>query len=143
MSNNLAMSRKWQVVALLMLVVIDQLTKYEAASDDQVVMNYGGIFGLLPGVWWQIGLVFVLGWMIYEWIKASQWQVQWGLVLILAGGIGNVWDRLVFGGVRDFIYYPGLKVYGNVADIYLTMGVFWLGWVYLKNERRKDKKDEQ
>ena len=63
-----------------------------------------------------------------------------GIALILAGAIGNLWDRLMFGRVRDFLHMlPGWKLpFGlawpggnaemwpwifNVADVMLLAGM--------------------
>jgi signal peptidase II len=45
------------------------------------------------------------------------------LGLILAGTLGNLYDRLVFGGVRDFLYFHYIEwpVF-NVADCCLVCG---------------------
>lgn len=45
------------------------------------------------------------------------------LGLILAGTIGNLYDRLVFGGVRDFLYFYKIDwpVF-NIADCCLVVG---------------------
>lgn len=44
------------------------------------------------------------------------------LVMILGGGIGNFYDRVAFGYVRDFIYTDFMRfpTY-NVADSFLTV----------------------
>ena len=49
------------------------------------------------------------------------------LGLILAGTLGNLYDRLVFGGVRDFLYFYWINwpVF-NVADCCLVCGMFLL-----------------
>src|SRR5262249_46780482 len=45
------------------------------------------------------------------------------LGLILGGTLGNLYDRLVFNGVRDFLhwYYPEWPVF-NIADCCLVSG---------------------
>jgi lipoprotein signal peptidase len=49
------------------------------------------------------------------------------LGLILAGTLGNLYDRLVFHGVRDFLYFYWIEwpVF-NVADCCLVIGAFLL-----------------
>jgi lipoprotein signal peptidase len=51
------------------------------------------------------------------------------LGLILAGTLGNLYDRLVFGGVRDFLYFYWIEwpVF-NVADCCLVVGAGLLMW---------------
>jgi lipoprotein signal peptidase len=66
------------------------------------------------------GLVLVWGW------QRSVAQDPWlsaALGLILAGTLGNFYDRLVFFGVRDFLYFYKIEwpVF-NVADCCLVCG---------------------
>lgn len=56
---------------------------------------------------------------------------RWSMALLIAGGFGNLVDRIFCDGmVRDFIQYLFLENIfgsfgvGNVADIYLVLGVF-------------------
>jgi len=49
------------------------------------------------------------------------------LGLILAGTLGNLYDRLVFNGVRDFLYFHWFEFpVFNVADCCLVCGAFLL-----------------
>ncbi len=66
----------------------------------------------------------------------TSWLFRWSMVLLISGGLGNLVDRIFCDGeVRDFIQYLFLdgifeKLFnssfgiGNVADIYLVLGVF-------------------
>jgi lipoprotein signal peptidase len=54
-------------------------------------------------------------------VESKGW-LRMMMVLILSGGFSNWLDRLLYGGVRDVIYYPVFDFYGNMADIYLTIG---------------------
>ena len=49
------------------------------------------------------------------------------LGLILAGTLGNLYDRLIFDGVRDFLYFHWFEwpVF-NLADCCLVCGAFLL-----------------
>lgn len=44
------------------------------------------------------------------------------MVLIFAGGLSNLVDRVVFGCVRDFAFVPWFPAF-NPADVFLTIGV--------------------
>jgi signal peptidase II len=56
-----------------------------------------------------------------------------GLGLILGGTLGNLFDRICFGHVRDFILFTGRAQIGgfqlawpyvfNLADVFLVIGV--------------------
>ena len=55
----------------------------------------------------------------------SSWLVHAALVLILGGALGNVFDRIVFGAVTDFLqFYIGRFEWPafNVADSAITVG---------------------
>ena len=57
--------------------------------------------------------------------------VRAALVLILAGALGNVSDRILRGYVIDFIHVSHWPVF-NVADVCVSAGVallFWARWV--------------
>jgi signal peptidase II len=61
-----------------------------------------------------------------------------GLVLILGGALGNLWDRSIQAfdasfGVRDFVLVKGVWFGGdfpafNLADAWITVGVVLVGW---------------
>lgn len=57
------------------------------------------------------------------------------LALIVAGGVGNLIDRLRFGGyVTDFIYMHAGPLHTgvfNVADMAITGGVLWLALAWM------------
>ncbi len=62
------------------------------------------------------------------------------LGLILAGALGNLYDRVVFNGVRDFLYFYLIDwpVF-NVADCCLVCGAFLLlGQAFLGNRAATD-----
>ncbi len=72
-------------------------------------------------------LAFIL-YFIYAFIKKKKY-LQVVILLILAGTIGNFIDRLMYGGVTDFISF----VFGsysfpvfNLADCFLVVGVILL-----------------
>ncbi|MDE7348148.1 MAG: signal peptidase II [Clostridia bacterium] len=68
----------------------------------------------------------------------TSWLFRWSMLLLISGGLGNLVDRVFCDGVvRDFIQYLFLdgifqKLFntsfgvGNVADIYLVLGVFMI-----------------
>jgi len=58
-------------------------------------------------------------------VQVENYQAQlikiFPLILILSGGISNLFDRLYFGCVIDFINLKFWPVF-NLADIYITIG---------------------
>lgn len=91
------------------------------------ITNSGAAFGLFP----QLSLVFTFVALAvsvaivfyYRSIPAGQWLVRLSLGLQLGGAIGNLIDRLRFGGsVIDMFYLRFWPVF-NVADSAIVCGV--------------------
>jgi signal peptidase II len=49
-------------------------------------------------------------------------------MLFASGAAGNLLDRLIYSGVRDFIDFHVWPVF-NMADVFLTCAVLVLLWV--------------
>src|SRR5207237_9308973 len=66
--------------------------------------------------------VAILAWGMRRNTAREKWLMA-ALGLILAGTVGNLYDRLVFGGVRDFLYFYKIEwpVF-NFADCCLVVG---------------------
>ncbi len=95
-------------------------------------VNYGALFGLggehtstanlgFAGVSF-LAAVGIVVWVLRRGTRADGW-LSAALGLILGGTVGNLFDRLVFGGVRDFLYFYKIDwpVF-NVADCCLVVG---------------------
>jgi signal peptidase II len=85
--------------------------------------DYPGIFTALAAV--AVPLIVLLFWRT----PAPRRLFTVALGLILAGALGNLYDRLVYGKVRDFIdfYAIDYPVF-NVADSMICVGVGLLAW---------------
>ena len=69
-----------------------------------------------------------------------------GLLLVLGGALGNFFDRLYYSAVPDFIefYYKSFHWFiFNVADIFVTLGIFCLICVELMDKDNSDEKNLQ
>jgi signal peptidase II len=99
-------------------------------------VNKGALFGMGNGygehankVYAVVSLIATLGilvWVIIRGGRAGAW-ISTALGLILGGTIGNLFDRVVFNGVRDFLYFYKIDwpVF-NVADCCLVCGAIML-----------------
>lgn len=63
--------------------------------------------------------IVVLGMILYI-VKTK--KLNWTLVFMLSGGLGNLLDRLIYGHVVDFInfLFVDFAIF-NIADIYLNI----------------------
>ncbi|KRQ86548.1 Lipoprotein signal peptidase [Caloramator mitchellensis] len=143
-----------QLVFIALIFLIDQLTKILAKTkllysngvniingvfEFVYVENRGAAFGILKNKkFFLVGVTtFVIGGMLYylftnkelnKWYRAS-------LILIVAGAIGNLYDRVFRGYVIDFIhvYYKTFFDFPvfNIADISVVIGTFLLALTML------------
>ena len=92
-------------------------------------LNLGAVFGIGQGM----GALFVLftevASVVLVWVACvyglSSRLLSCALALLLGGALGNLWDRLVHGSVRDFIdVYAGSHHWPtfNVADVAICVG---------------------
>jgi signal peptidase II len=44
---------------------------------------------------------------------------------VLAGGVSNIIDRLIYNGVVDFVSLWQFPVF-NLADVFISLGAIWL-----------------
>lgn len=96
----------------------------------QLVMNPGGLFGFGGGhtelfVLFSLATMGLVIWMFFSFGHAH-WIPFGALALVLGGALGNLWDRIVYGRVRDFILvYLGTYRWPNfnVADTWICVGV--------------------
>ena len=103
------------------------------------LQNRGAAFSMLQDQQWffaVITLVVMVGaiWYLHKHMEDSFWTV-FGLVLIIAGGLGNFIDRISQGFVVDMFHldFVNFAIF-NVADSYLTIGVLVLLLAMLKEE---------
>lgn len=128
-------------ISIFLILLIDQITKYLAikflAPDGIIkllpflnlvyVENTGTAFGMFKflgsGFFIIIALV-VTGFLVYMYFKDTK---NWFIYsLIIAGALGNIIDRLIYGYVIDFIdlhlknlHWPAF----NVADSAISIGI--------------------
>ena len=100
--------------------------------DWRLSMNPGAAFGMLAGqagarVVLSIVTVVAVAVMVYMLHRARPEQrgAAWGLGLVVGGALGNLFDRIVFGVVTDFIvwrYQEHQWPTFNGADVFLVVG---------------------
>lgn len=111
------------------------------------VENTGASFGIFQGktdilaIISLVTIVFLILIMIFS-IKNRNGWYRSALILLTAGGIGNIVDRFVFGYVRDWIYFELIDfAVFNLADTGLTVGcvllVIYVIFFYKPQEKEK------
>ncbi|WP_016956305.1 signal peptidase II [Catenovulum agarivorans] len=137
----------WIWLALLVLIV-DQATKIAVLQSFQLydsvkiteffnltyVRNYGAAFSFLAdsGGWqrWFFTIIAIVAvGLLSFWLAKTPKQQIWlviGFNLILGGAAGNLYDRVAYGYVVDFLDFT-IPLYGrwpafNVADMGIVIG---------------------
>lgn len=116
----------------------------------EYVKNFGAAWSLFSGstlaltIITAFAVVFLLFYAIASKTKSKFFHISIGL--IVSGAFGNLFDRLVFGYVRDFIKleFMNFPIF-NVADSLLTVGVICLVIFYIIDwvkEYKKKKKEK-
>lgn len=89
------------------------------------IHNKGAAFGLFP----ESGAVFLVVSSLIAAVlvfllvseRIRPLLLRWGLLVVLAGALGNLIDRVAYGYVLDFFELRGFPVF-NVADACITVG---------------------
>lgn len=102
------------------MLFVDQLSKYAArASGFPYVKNTGAAFGILQG---QQILLIVIALVVLGFLFYYSHEHPVALGFLLGGTLGNLFDRVVFGFVTDFIHLPFWPSF-NIADTFNVVGV--------------------
>ncbi len=93
------------------------------------VRNTGVSFGLLADnlfliLFLQLIIIFLLVYLKIKLLPDNP-LINFCFVLVFAGAIGNIIDRLIYGYVIDFLDFQVWPVF-NFADIYIVLGVLGL-----------------
>lgn len=158
MFSNTALKTLWLT---LVLIVLDQLTKYWANAalvpgqpvaiiphlNFTLVYNTGAAFSFLAemGGWqrWFFALLAMgVSIALTIWLKRLPpvWNSETlAINLILSGAVGNLIDRVLFGKVTDFVdFYIGTWHYAtfNVADMAISLGAVLIIYYELWGRKR-------
>ncbi len=143
------------------LVAVDQLVKYLVRAhiplggnvpfiprllDLTYVQNTGAAFSMLRSHTWLLTLtsavvVLAMCWLITKGFFKNRLGL-FSAALVLAGGMGNLIDRVLFGFVTDMFQTTFMEfAVFNVADCCITVGVpllFLYVWVYVGKDEKKE-----
>ena len=86
------------------------------------------------------GFIMIIILVLIYFITKTSGLEKYSFLIILSGALGNVFDRIVYSAVPDFIdihYHNFHWFIFNVADIFITLGVLLLIYVeiFLKNKK--------
>ena len=85
--------------------------------DNNVFYNFLTIFIFI--------IIFIILFMIFK----SEEKKKYALLMILGGALGNLYDRVYYRAVPDFIDFHFGEFHWfifNFADVFITLGVFFM-----------------
>lgn len=108
-----------------LVIILDQLSKIIADFFGLVSLNYGfalGIFSSSSSITFLnfLFLIFFCFFAFYYKMDAK------ALTVILASGSSNLIDRILFSGVRDWIFIPLFNIKNNLADWLIFLVIIFL-----------------
>ncbi len=149
-------SRAFLGLAILFVVLLDRLTKiliiHRVSEGEGFPVlagvfhitrahNTGAAFGLLqnsPAVLVAVSTLLILL-IMYGLVRSGRRRsglASYGWAVVMAGAAGNLYDRLRYGYVIDFLDLRVWPVF-NVADMGICIGVFLVLAHFFSREDRK------
>lgn len=131
----LSAKSKFTAVAIFFSIIIfDQVTKWLVVRNSiNYFCNSNGPFGINGRFFLISTAALIVISILYK--REKNEQTKGAFLIILAAGSSNIFDRLIYGCVRDFInlgFWPAF----NFADSLVTVGavviIYNLGKEYLK-----------
>lgn len=154
MKNKLRVHFKKILLSLLLfsfLLISDRLSKILVLQrlkdhpfhvmpfvDFVYVQNTGVAFGLFGSTRINFTLISFVSILLiiiilFQFFKSPS---PFLISLLLAGALGNVWDRLLYGFVVDFIKIGSFYVF-NIADSAITLSAVWIILLLFYENRKK------
>ena len=150
-------------IVILLLVILDQAVKYLVKTLIPMgtsvkfipgvlglthIHNDGAAFSMLAGARWFF-VVLTIAFVVFGmWVRLTgrlrQPLGKWSWVLVIAGAIGNLIDRCLYGYVVDMfeVQFMHFAIF-NVADIYVVVGgiLFCIYYLFLHDKQKENGND--
>lgn len=115
-------------LAFLVTLVLDQGSKLWAAFHASLVINTGISFGLFSGP--LVTIALLIGFVALFEYSCPRWHQPYPIAsgLLLGGALSNIVDRIVVGGVRDWLIIPYTGLSNNLADYAIIIALVWIAF---------------
>jgi lipoprotein signal peptidase len=119
-----------KLLIVFSIISLDQMLKYLSIHVfHSYIFNKGVSFGLLANsnlsLLLSIIALLALVYLIYKSKINSKYM------LIIAGGVSNLLDRVIYGAVIDYLNFMNI-IWFNLADIYINLGILLIVIVLIK-----------
>ena len=161
--NNLGKNFYINLSLVILIFLIDRISKIYVISLNKkflgseifsskflniyLVWNEGIAFGLFSfdhASMYNFLTIFIVIIILFIFLMLNQSEglKRYSLIMILGGAIGNVFDRIIYKGVPDFIDFHINNFHWfifNIADIFITIGVIFMISLEFMNINNKKK----
>lgn len=147
-------------IVIVLLVLLDQLVKYLVKTNIPLgtsvpflpgilalahIHNTGAAFSMLSGARWFFVILTVAFVIFGMWVlltgRLQHPLGKWSWALVLAGAVGNLIDRCLYGYVVDMfeVQFMHFAIF-NVADIFVVVGgiLFCIYYLFLHDKKKED-----
>lgn len=140
----------WYAVAFLSsdIIAVDLLTKHFITKKRDIFSGILAIephhnFGSIANVPVPLGIIIavsIVATMSFLWLAIREWRrfdilARIGTACVFAGAIGNTYDRLAFGYVRDWLMFFNRSII-NIADASVAIGIALLIFALQRHNSR-------
>jgi len=148
--NKIFKNYYFETIIILIIFFLDRISKLFVIHQDKLSFNseiYSSKFLNIHLIWnegiafglfsfnedylynFLTFLIFIIIIFIIFMIRKSDPIRKYALLLVLGGALGNFFDRLIYKSVPDFIDFHVGNFHWfifNVADIFITFGIFFM-----------------
>ncbi len=149
-------------VFILLIFLIDRYAKIKIISllenqnnlyindylNFSLVFNTGigfGLFSLDAGIYYNLLTIFILSviFMLFVFMIKSDTKEKMFYSLVIGGAIGNLYDRIFYKAVPDFIdlHIENFHWFSfNIADIFISLGIIFMiiNEIFFKNKKNEN-----
>ena len=149
-------------IIITLIFILDRISKIYVINLDKVnysselyqskylnialVWNEGIAFGLLSfnqnNLYNLLSfLIAIIIFVIFFMIIRNNNNKKYPLLMIFAGALGNLYDRIIYKAVPDFIDFHVGEFHWfifNVSDIFISLGVFFMIFIELIDNNKKN-----
>lgn len=116
----------------------DPITLFPSFFSLEYVQNPGIAFSIpLTGMFLKIITLILIFWIIWYYFKEEKQKhsriLNLSYSFVIAGALGNAWERLWRWYVTDFISVEYFSVF-NLADSFISIWAIWLIYYYFTHK---------
>lgn len=113
---------------IVFIIIVDFFSKLFATKHYDIVLNSGLTFGINVNKNISIAITTIVFLVVIFYFYKYKFELnekqKIGFIFLIGGGASNLFERILFGHVTDFIYiFNGIF---NIADIIIFSGILIL-----------------